>query len=327
MDVLIVGSVALDDVRTPFGEVKDALGGSAVYASLAASYFARVGVVGVVGQDFPEAHRRLLASRGVRLEGLETASGQTFHWSGFYEQDLSSAHTLDTRLNVFAHFVPKVPETFRGAPYLFLANIDPDLQASVLDQVPRPRFTLLDTMNYWIEQKRESLLRLLPRVDMLVVNDAEARQLSGTSNLLQAVAWLKGQGLRGVTVKKGEHGALVSWEDKLWVVPAVPLEEVRDPTGAGDTFAGGFIGALALQGDGAPDPWRTAATLGTVLASFTVGEFSVQGLARLEEGPIRERYLRLRELACVHEFPGWTWSGPATDAGPAFRNPHRKERS
>lgn len=324
MDVVIVGSVALDDVRTPAGEVKNALGGSAVYASLAAGFFARTGVVGVVGDDFPEAYRQVLVSRGIRLDGLESAPGRTFHWSGTYEGDLSGARTLDTQLNVFARFTPKLPDAFRRAPYLFLANIDPDLQASVLDQVPRPRFTLLDTMNYWIQNKRGPLLSLLPRVDMLVVNDAEARQLSGESQLLQAAAWLKARGLRGVVIKKGEHGALVFWEDRLWSLPAVPLEEVRDPTGAGDTFAGGFIGALALLGRDAADPWPMAASLGTVLASFTVEAFSVQGLTRLDEGRIRERYTRLRDLTVMHEFPDWGWTGPTSDGGPSFR---KKERT
>jgi len=304
MDVLIVGSVALDDVKTPLGEVKNALGGSAVYSSLAANYFAQVGIVGVIGEDFPEEHRRLLAAQGIRIDGLECACGKTFHWSGYYEYDMGSAHTLDTQLNVFADFSPKIPQAFQSAPFVFLANIDPVLQMSVLEQVQKPRFILLDTMNYWIENKRDSLLDVMRRVDMIMVNDAEARQLAGTPNLLKAAAWMRQQGVKGVAIKKGEHGALVFWGDEMWAIPAFPLDFLKDPTGAGDTFAGGFIGTLAKYGTPAPAGLRTAASVGTVMASFTVEDFSVNRLARLNEAEIRNRHARLRALTHFEEFPG-----------------------
>lgn len=304
MEVLIVGSVALDDVKTPLGEVRDALGGSAVYSSLAAGYYSRVGIVGVAGEDFPENHRRLLTGRGVRLEGLECAVGRTFHWSGYYEGDMNSAHTLDTQLNVFAEFSPKIPPEFQKTPWVFLANIDPELQLRVLEQVARPKFILLDTMNYWIETKRDALLKVMSQVDMIVVNDAEARQLAGASNLIQAAGWMLKQGVKGVVIKKGEHGALLFWGGEMWAVPAFPLGAVKDPTGAGDTFAGGFIGTLAKLGEITPAALLSAAAVGTVMASFTVEDFSVNRLAGLQEAEIRDRHARLEALTRIGGFPG-----------------------
>lgn len=304
MDVLIVGSIALDDVKTPFGEVHRALGGSAVFSSLAATYFAEIGLVGVAGRDFPDEYRRLLLERGICLDGMELAEGSTFHWSGYYEYDMGSAHTVDTQLNVFADFSPKIPHAFRNTPFVFLANIDPVLQMQVLEQLPEARFKLLDTMNYWIQNKREQLLQVMRRTDMVVVNDAEARQLAGTPNLIKAAAWIREQGIRGIAIKKGEHGALIFWEDRMWVVPALPLEGVKDPTGAGDTFAGGLIGTLAKFGEITPASLRTAASIGTVMASFAVEDFSVRGLIGLDEDRIRDRYGRLCELTRFDEYPG-----------------------
>lgn len=212
MDVVIVGSVALDDVKTPEGEVKDALGGSAVYASLSAGYFTSPGIVGVVGEDFSDAHVALLEKHGVSSVGLERTQGKTFHWEGYYEKEMGTAFTVDTQLNVFAVFSPKIPGKYKDAPFLFLANIDPELQLEVLDAMDRPRFVMLDTMNLWIDIKRAALLEVIKRVDMVVVNDAEARQLSGQSNLISAARWIQALGPKGVAVKKGEHGALVFWE-------------------------------------------------------------------------------------------------------------------
>jgi sugar/nucleoside kinase (ribokinase family) len=304
MNLVIVGSVAMDDVKTPLGEVKDALGGSAVFSSLSARYFTEVGMVGVVGDDFPENYLKTLSDRSINLAGLEHAAGETFHWAGYYEYDMSCAHTLDTRLNVFAAFDPKIPAPFKSAPHLFLANIDPTLQSKVLNQNTKPRFTLLDTMNFWIETKREALLEVFPRVDMVVVNDAEARQLSGTPNLIRAARWIRDHGPRGVIIKKGEHGALLFWENEIAALPAYPVDTVRDPTGAGDTFAGGFIGALAGSADLSMDSFRKAAAMGTVMASFTVEDFSTRRLEALAEKEIRSRYRTLQKLAELKDFSG-----------------------
>jgi len=300
--IVIVGSVALDDVKTPAGEIRDALGGSAVYASLAASYYARTGIVGVVGWDFSEAHIQLLASHGVDLTGLERASGKTFHWSGYYEKDMGTAYTIDTQLNVFATFSPQIPETFTAVPFVFLANIDPEIQLQILDTLKAAQFILLDTMNFWIETKREKLMEVLARVNMVIVNDAEARQLSGCDNLLQAAKWIQAQGPYGVVIKKGEHGALIFWGSDLGVLPAFPLQTVKDPTGAGDTFAGGLIGALAQQKNVTIDTLKSAAAVGTVMASFTVEDFSVGRLSRLKEPEIQKRHEELRILTDIKPF-------------------------
>jgi len=301
MDLVIVGSVAMDDVKTPLGEVQNALGGSAVYSSLAASYFSRSGIVGVVGQDFPPEHVELLRRHGVALDGLECAQGKTFHWSGYYEYDMNTAFTTDTQLNVFAQFSPKIPESFLQAPFLFLGNIDPELQIKVLTSM-KPKFTLLDTMNFWIQSKREALLEVIRRVDMVVVNDAETRQLSGISNLIQAAEWICRQGPKGIIIKKGEHGALVFWQGQIGLIPAFPLENVKDPTGAGDTFAGGFIGALSRQKTVDLASIRAAAVMGVIMASFTVEDFSVQRLAALTEREIVERHKNLRSLTALEDL-------------------------
>ncbi len=302
MNLAIVGSVALDNVKTPLGEVTNALGGSAIYSSLSAAYFSSVGLVGVIGDDFPAEHIQLLSSRGIQLEGLERANGQTFHWAGYYENDMSSAKTIDTKLNVFASFNPKIPAVMKTTPFLFLANIDPELQSKVLDHIEQPKFSLLDTMNFWIETKRDALLRVFPRVSMVVVNDAEARQLSGTSNLILAAHWIRSHGPKGVIIKKGEHGALVFWGDEIFALPAYPLETVKDPTGAGDTFAGGFIGSLASEGDLSMDSFRRAAAIGTIMASFTVEDFSVRRLVGLKPAEIRQRYQTLQNITHFKDF-------------------------
>jgi sugar/nucleoside kinase (ribokinase family) len=307
--VLIVGSIALDDVRTPHGEVRNAMGGSAVYASLAAAYFTRPGVVGVVGRDYPKEYIGRLEQAGVDTSGLEGQDGQTFHWSGYYTDDMSSAHSLETHLNVFAEFMPKIPATARSAPYVFLANIDPDLQRLVLDSVSKPKLVMLDTMNYWIEKKKPALLDVISRVNLIVLNDAETRQLTGFSNLIRAARWLSDLGPQGVIIKKGEHGALLFWEGEWVSLPAIPLESVKDPTGAGDTFAGGFIGALAKLDDLSLSALRLSAALGTVMASFVVEDFSVGKLTNLSREEIRQRHDRLRQLTIFEALPEAWWAG------------------
>jgi sugar/nucleoside kinase (ribokinase family) len=297
MALLVVGSVALDSLETPFGRREDVLGGSAAYFSTCASFFGPTRVVAVVGQDFPEEHLRFLASRGVDLDGLSRRPGRTFRWKGRYEFDLNTAHTLDTQLNVFADFRPDLPERYRDSEYVFLGNIDPDLQSAVLDQVRRPRLVAADTMNYWIESKRESLLRTLRRVDLLFVNDAEARELAGDHNVVKAAKRILSFGPRAVVVKRGEYGALFFSGDDVFAASAVPLASVFDPTGAGDSFAGGFMGYLARAGRDDHATMRRAIVLGSVLASFTVEQFSLDRLRTLSTDEIRARYVEARERA------------------------------
>jgi sugar/nucleoside kinase (ribokinase family) len=295
--VLIVGSVAIDSVKTPLGEAEEALGGAAVYSSVSASFFAPVDIVGVVGQDFPEEHLDFLRSRNINLEGLQVQPGETFRWKGYYDYDVNQAHTLATHLNVFEHFSPTLPPSLRGAPYVFLANIDPELQLQVLEQIEAPRLTFCDTMNFWIEGKRDALLEVLKRVDVIFMNDAEARELCGTFSLVKAGRQLLDMGPRAVIVKKGEHGAVLFTRDAHFSAPSYPLEEVRDPTGAGDTFAGGFIGYLASTDDTSEPNLRRAVIHGSVLASFNVEDFSLGRMRSLTEAEIRERYHEFRRIA------------------------------
>ncbi|MEW6515976.1 MAG: PfkB family carbohydrate kinase [candidate division FCPU426 bacterium] len=302
MKLVIVGSVALDDVKTPHGAIRRGLGGSAVYASLAASQFVVPGIVGVVGEDFPDEHLALLKRQGIALDGLERAAGKTFHWSGYYTGDMNEAHTVATELNVFAAFKPRLPREWRDAPFVFLANIDPDLQNQVLDQMIRPSMVVLDTMNLWIENKREQLLRVMKRADLLVVNEGEARLLSGEPNVVRAGRWLMRRGPRGVAIKRGACGAMVMWGKETWLLPAYPVDEVKDPTGAGDTFAGGLIGILAQGRALTAESLRRAVAVGTVLAAHTVEAFSVQGLTGLKAGEVQRRY---RYLAS-QRIPSWT---------------------
>ncbi len=314
MALLVVGSVALDSLQTPFGVRDDVLGGSATYFSTAASFFAPVRVVAVVGEDFPEAHLDFLRSRGVDLSGLERRPGRTFRWKGRYEFDLNQAHTLDTQLNVFADFRPELPETFRDSTHVFLGNIDPDLQLRVLDQVRAPRIVAMDTMNFWITSKRPSLLQVLKRVDLLFVNDAEARQLAGEHNVIKAARKILTFGPRAVVVKRGEYGALYFSGAEVFAASAVPLQDVFDPTGAGDSFAGGFMGYLAHRGREDHATMRRAIVLGSVLASFTVEQFSLDRLRTLTPDEIRARYAEARQLAHFDDlevdlFAGETSSG------------------
>lgn len=302
MSLVVVGSVALDSVETPFGRREEALGGSATYFSTSASFFGPVRLVGVVGEDFPREHEAFLASRGVDLAGLVRRPGETFRWKGRYEYDLNTAHTLDTRLNVFADFRPELPPAWREPDMLFLGNIDPDLQRAVVDQVRRPRLVAADTMNFWISSKRESLLQTLERVDLLFVNDAEARQLAGESNVVKAARSILSMGPKALVVKRGEHGALYFSGSEVFAAVAYPLPSAFDPTGAGDSFAGGFMGYLARSGrhDGAA--MRRAIVVGTVLASFVVEEFSLDRLRTLTPHEIRARYAEIRRLTHFDEL-------------------------
>jgi sugar/nucleoside kinase (ribokinase family) len=300
--VLIVGSVAYDSVRTPFGEANEVLGGAACYASASASFFSPVRLVGVVGDDFSYEHVAQLAHRDIDLAGLQRAPGKTFRWSGYYEFDFNQAHTISTDLNVFESFQPELPESYRDTPYVFLANIDPTLQLSVLDQVRRPKLVLCDTMNFWIEGAREKLLEVLARCDVALMNDAEARQLCGLSNLIAAARHVLDFGPGIVVIKKGEHGSLMVTRDCYFSAPGYPLEDVRDPTGAGDTFAGGLIGYLARCDDCSEEAMRRAIVAGTVMASFTVEDFSLNRLMALEPEEIAERY---HEIVAMTRFGGF----------------------
>lgn len=294
--VLVVGSVALDSVETPFGKVDEALGGSGTYFSSSASHFAPVQLVGVVGEDYPVAQLAPLAARGVDLGGLEQAAGSSFRWRGRYRHDLNSAETLETHLGVFSSFRPKIPDAFRAAPFVFLANIDPRLQLQVLDQVERPRLVACDTMNFWIESRRPELLELLGRVDLVTLNDGEARQLTERANLVQAARWILDRGPRFVLIKKGEHGAFMFTRDSIFFAPAYPLESVFDPTGAGDSFAGGFIGYLAATGDLSERGMRRAVVVGSAMGSFAVERFSNARLMEVSRADIDARIREFRQL-------------------------------
>ncbi|MEP6905798.1 MAG: PfkB family carbohydrate kinase, partial [Gemmatimonadales bacterium] len=296
MAVLVVGSVALDSVETPFGKADDVLGGSANYFSAAASLLTPVQLVGVVGTDYPMEKLEPLAARGVDLAGLEHAEGQSFRWRGRYRHDLNSAETLETHLGVFSRFSPKIPEQFRDAPFVFLGNIDPRLQLDVLNQVTQPKLIACDTMNFWIQSRRPELIDLLGKVDLVTLNDGEARQLSEKVNLVQAANWIMAHGPRHVIIKKGEHGALMFSHGHVFFAPAYPLETVFDPTGAGDSFAGGFIGYLARSGDLSEANMRRAVMYGSALGSFAVEKFSTERLMNLTRSEIDGRVRQLREL-------------------------------
>jgi sugar/nucleoside kinase (ribokinase family) len=297
MSLLVVGTVALDSLETPFGRREEILGGSASYFSTCASFFGPTRVVAVVGEDFPEEHLAFLASRGVDLAGLVRQPGRTFRWKGRYDFDLNTAHTLDTQLNVLAGFQPVLPKAWRQTEFVFLGNIDPDLQRSVLDQVSGPRFVACDTMNFWIDSKRASLLQTLKRVDMLFVNDAEARQLAGEHNVVKAARTILGLGPRAVVVKRGEYGALFFSGEEVFAASAYPIPDVFDPTGAGDSFAGGFMGYLARSGRVEPAVLRRAIVVGSVVASFAVEQFSLDRLRTLTAAEIAARYAEARRLA------------------------------
>jgi sugar/nucleoside kinase (ribokinase family) len=296
MGMLVVGSVAFDSVETPFGKAEDVLGGSATYFSTSASYFTNVALVAVIGDDFPEKHITFLKSRNIDVSGLERASGSTFRWKGRYSYELNEAHTLETHLNVFQSFKPVLPEGHRDYEVVFLANIDPDLQREVLAQVKKPRLVACDTMNFWIQGKRDSLVETLKLVDILIINDGEARQLSDEPNLVRAAAKIRAMGPKTLIIKRGEYGALLFTRDGVFAAPAYPLEEVFDPTGAGDTFAGGFMGYLANTMNFDDASIRKAIIFGSVMASFNVEDFSLNRLKSLDYSEIENRYREFRRL-------------------------------
>lgn len=301
--VLIVGSVALDTVETPAGKVERALGGAAVYSSVAASFFAPVRVVGVVGEDFPKEHLEFLASRKIDTRGIQTIpGGKTFHWAGSYEGDMNQADTKLTELNVFQSFSPELPEDYKSSEFVFLANIDPELQIKVLDQTPNAKLVGCDTMNFWISSKKDALLEVLKRVDIVFINDAEVRQLTGTTNITRAAAQIHEIGPKYVVVKKGEHGAVMYCDESVcFAAASYPLEEVTDPTGAGDSFAGGFMGYVASTGEISEINIRRAVVYGSTLASYNVQDFSLGMFRKLTSEDIKQRYDEFRQI--VHFDP------------------------
>ncbi|HEV7501444.1 MAG TPA: PfkB family carbohydrate kinase [Vicinamibacteria bacterium] len=301
MSILVVGSVAYDTVDTPFGRAEKVLGGSASFFSVAASFFSPVNLVAVVGDDFGPQALAAFANRPIDLEGLERAAGKTFHWQGKYSYDLNSRETLSTDLNVFEFFEPRIPDRYRRSEEVFLGNIDPVLQRRVLDQVERPRLVACDTMNFWISGKPEELRRTLAAVDVLLINDAEARQLSGEWNIVKAARAIRALGPRILVIKKGEHGVLMFSEEGSFAAPAYPLEEVFDPTGAGDTFAGGFLGYLAGSPTIDEASLRRAVVMGSTLASFCVEAFSLDRLLTLTRPEIDARYRLFKRLTQFDE--------------------------
>jgi len=296
MSIVVVGTVAFDTVETPFGKGENVLGGSATYFSTSASFFTDVSLVAVVGEDFPEEHVQFLHSRDIDTAGLQRIPGKTFHWTGRYGYDLNEAQTLDTQLNVLMEFKPDLPAAYRDADYLFLANIDPELQMEVLKQVRQPKLVACDTMNFWITSKPEALKQVLQQVDIVVINEGEARQFTGQSNLVKAAREIIALGCKRLVVKRGEYGVLMFTADSVFAAPAYPLEEVFDPTGAGDTFAGGFMGYLANTGDLSEEGIRQAIVFGSVMASFNVEDFSLDRMKRLEYREIEARYKSFKSL-------------------------------
>jgi len=299
VSVVVVGSIGFDTVETPRGRAVDVLGGAATYAAVAAQYFTPVNLVAVVGEDFPERERTFLAGRGIDLAGLEVRPGPTFRWTGRYHEDMNVRDTLELKLGVFGEFRPQLPAAYRDVEYVFLANIHPGLQANVLDQLVRPRIVVCDTMNHWIEGARGDLEALVRRVQLLVINDEEARLLSGEGNIVRAARRILQMGPSSVIIKRGEYGAIHFGPATVFAVPAYPLEEVFDPTGAGDAFAGGLVGYLAASGDLSPTGIRRGIVYGSVLASYTVEDFSLERLRRLSRDDIEQRY---RQFVSLTEF-------------------------
>ncbi|WP_373998961.1 PfkB family carbohydrate kinase [Bdellovibrio bacteriovorus] len=290
-EILVVGSLAYDSIQTPSGKVDRALGGSANYFSLAASLFSKVRVVGVVGEDYDQGDYELLNSRGVDLSGLSKVAGKTFHWAGSYEGDMNEAKTLQTDLNVFEHFNPQLPEHFKDSSFVFLANIAPELQLQVLEQVKSPKFVGMDTMNFWISIKKEKLIEVLKKVDLVLINEGEAKMLTGAANAISAAPLITAMGPQAVVIKRGEYGfAMYTKEEGYFILPAMPIPTVVDPTGAGDTFAGGFFGYLAAQKDKPTlAHLKQACIMGSMMASHTIQDFSVRALSKVTSGDVERR--------------------------------------
>ncbi|MDD5492919.1 MAG: PfkB family carbohydrate kinase [bacterium] len=299
--ILVVGSIGLDTVETPFGQVQDVLGGSATYFSVAASFFTPVNLVAVVGSDFPEKEIGFLQSRKIDTKGLIINPGKTFRWKGKYSYDLNTAQTLDTQLNVFAQFKPVLPADYEDAPFVLLANIDPELQLEVLQQVKDPKFIACDTMNYWIEKKVDALKKVIAKVDLLFINEAEIRQLTQELNLVKASKKIFSWGTKHVIVKQGEYGALMFSQGAVFSAPGFPLEEVNDTTGAGDSFAGGFMGYLAQKGELSEKYFRQSTIIGSVMASFNVEDFSLNRFKRLKYEEIEQRFKEFKRLSHFEE--------------------------
>jgi len=297
-DVLIIGTVALDTIETPFGKVEKTLGGSATYASFAASFFAEPSLVSIIGSDFPKEYIELMKKRKINLEGLKTA-GKTFHWDGFYEYDMNEAKTRKTELNSLENFKADVPEKYKNIDYVFLANIDPEQQLETLRQLNNPKLVVLDTMNFWINNKRKELIEAIKNVDVLLLNDGEARQLFSTANLVQAANSALKLGPKAVIIKKGEHGALLFTKNKHFNAPGYPLENIKDPTGCGDSFGGAFIGYLAKTKDLNEQNFRKAIVYGSVVASHNAEDF---GLNRLKNLTMRDIEKRYKEFQDIREF-------------------------
>lgn len=296
MSILVVGSVALDTIETPFGKRDEILGGSATFFSIAASFFDKVNIIATVGEDFPKKHLLLLKSRDIGIEGIAVKKGKTFRWEGRYEYDMNVAHTLATHLNVFQDFSPQIPRDLRNSSLLFLANIDPDLQDSVLRQMNKPKLIACDSMNHWISNKKRELEKFLHKVDIFLLNDAEARQFSGEANLLKAAKAIVAKGVKSVIIKKGEHGVIYYSKKEHFIAPAYPLEDVYDPTGAGDTFAGGVIGYIGKTGSINDAVIRKGVVYGSILASFVVQDFSVNKLLNISPADINKRYSNFKKL-------------------------------
>lgn len=302
MGIVVVGTVAFDTVETPFGRGENVLGGSATYFSTSASFFSDVSLVAVVGEDFPDEHLQFLRSREIDLQGLQRIPGKTFHWTGRYGYDLNEAQTLDTQLNVLLDFKPELPVSYRDTDVLFLANIDPELQLQVLDQVKSAKLTACDSMNFWISSKPDALKEVMRRVDIVVINEGEARMLTGEANLVKAARSIISLGCKRLVVKRGEYGVLMFTADTIFAAPAWPLEEVFDPTGAGDTFAGGFMGYLANTGDLSEEGVRQALVFGSVMASFNVEDFSLNRMKRLTYPEIEARYRSFKGLTSFRDL-------------------------
>lgn len=295
--ILAIGSVAIDHVKTPFGEDPEALGGSAIHFSAAASFLSKIRLVGIIGEDFPERQIDFLKKRGVDCAGLEVAKGKTFRWKGEYGFDLNVAKTLETHLNVFADFSPKIPEAWRDAEFVFLGNIHPALQFQVLDQVRKKKLVALDTMNFWIEGEPEALKKVVARVDLVIINEGEARQFTKEASLVAAARKIRAMGPKTVVIKQGEYGALLFHEGDVFSAPGLPLETVKDPTGAGDSFAGGFLGYVASRGDLSLATLKQAVVMGSTLASFNVEDFSCRRLQTLTLPEINKRLEEFKKLA------------------------------
>jgi sugar/nucleoside kinase (ribokinase family) len=300
MSVLVVGTVAFDSIETPFGSAERILGGSASYFALGASFFAGVRVVGVVGKDFPQDYLDLFSERDIDIAGIKHESGDTFHWRGSYHEDINQRDTIELHLNVLAGFEPQLPDHYRDAEYVFLGNIDPRMQMEVLNQIRRLKLVACDTMDHWIRESQQELMKVLKRIEMLVINDSEARLLSGYDNIVKAARAILRMGPKMVLIKRGEYGVLQFSDSSVFATPAYPLEEVFDPTGAGDSFAGGLMGHLARTGDRSDGGLRRAIVYGSVVASFTVEDFGVKRLTAVKLPQIEERYQRFVQLTDFH---------------------------